>query len=51
MQTDGATEHDTGSKPIVKENAIFKGDKKIYAEIFFVGAIAILGSVAYGTIR
>ena len=44
-------EHGNNSKPTVKENAILKGDKKIYAEIFFIGAVAILGSVAYGTMR
>jgi hypothetical protein len=44
-------EHGKSSKTIVKENAILKGDKKIYAELFLGGAVVILGSIAYGSMH
>ncbi len=51
VQTVGELEHGNITKKIVKEQALVQGDKKIYAELFLFGAVAIVGSLAYGAMR
>ncbi len=51
VQTDAGLEHGISPKKIVKEDALVKGNKKVYAELFLFGAVAIVGSVAYGSMR
>ena len=49
VQTDARLE--ISPKKVVKEDALVKGNKKLYAELFLFGAVAIVGSVAYGSMR